>query len=126
MPCRTYDSAVENESLKSRKRMLSFFQLESIPTINLVQEFKSKVGGKEKSNVSQLPQMNNVTENDANFDDDQFYASLDLDAMEAQATILLKNKSEPPLEKQEINAKPNPNLQNGGAQALPSFDLGIW
>ncbi|KAK8484157.1 hypothetical protein V6N13_103683 [Hibiscus sabdariffa] len=106
--------------------MLSFFQLESIPTINLVQEFKSEAGGKEKSNASQLPQMNNVTENDDNFDDDQFYASLDLDAMEAQATILLKNKSEPPLEKQEINAKPNPDLQNGGAQALPSFDLGIW
>ncbi|KAK9037427.1 hypothetical protein V6N11_022338 [Hibiscus sabdariffa] len=29
------------------------------------------------------------------------------------ATMLFKNKSEPPLEKHEINAQPNPNLQNG-------------
>ncbi|KAK8693622.1 hypothetical protein V6N13_071197 [Hibiscus sabdariffa] len=70
--------------------------------------------------------MNNVTENDDDFDDDQVYASLDLDAMEAQATILLKNKYEPPLEKREINAQPNLDLQNGGVQAPPSFDLGIW
>ncbi|KAK9035772.1 hypothetical protein V6N11_077801 [Hibiscus sabdariffa] len=81
---------------------------------------------KKKSNASQLPQMNNVTENDDDFDDDQVYASLDLDAMEAQATILLKNKYEPPLEKREINAQPNLDLQNGGVQAPPSFDLGIW
>ncbi|KAK8492167.1 hypothetical protein V6N11_046972 [Hibiscus sabdariffa] len=131
MPCRTYDSAVENESLKSRKRMLSFFQLESIPAINLEEEFKSEAGGKEISNASQQAQVNNVTGNDDDFDDDdddddQFYASLDFDAMEAQATMLLKNKSEPPLEKQEINGQPNPNLQNGGVEAPPSFDLGIW
>ncbi|KAK8542499.1 hypothetical protein V6N12_015095 [Hibiscus sabdariffa] len=126
MPCRTYDSAVENESLKSRKRMLSFLQLESIPAINLEEEFKSEAGGKGISNASQQSQVNNVTGNDDDFDDDQFYASLDLDAMEALATMLLKNKSEPPLEKQEINGQPNPNLQNGGVQAPPSFDLGIW
>ncbi|KAK8579131.1 hypothetical protein V6N13_142353 [Hibiscus sabdariffa] len=90
------------------------------------QEFKSEVGGKEISNASQLPQVNNVTRNDDDFEDDQFYASLDLDVMETQATMLLKNKSEPPLEKQEINVQPNPDLQNGGVQALPSFDLGIW
>ncbi|KAK8561561.1 hypothetical protein V6N12_048627 [Hibiscus sabdariffa] len=42
------------------------------------------------------------------------------------ATMLFKNKSEPPLEKHGINAQPNPNLQNGGVQAPPSFDPGIW
>ncbi|GMJ11668.1 Fanconi anemia complementation group M [Hibiscus trionum] len=123
MPCRTYDSAVENESLKSRKRNLSFFQVDSIPAINLEQEFESEVGGKELCNASQQPQVDNVDDFD---DDDQFYASLDLDAMEAQATILLKNKSEAALEKQEINGQPNPNMQNGGVEAPPSFDLGIW
>ncbi|TYH91915.1 hypothetical protein ES332_A13G146100v1 [Gossypium tomentosum] len=128
MPRRSYDSEVENQTLQSRKRKLSFFQLESIPAINLEQEFQSEVGGKELSNASQLPQVNNVTGNDNDFDDydddDQFYASLDLDAVEAQATMLLKNKSKPSMEKQEINAQPN--LQNGGHQGSPSFDLGIW
>ncbi|KAK8604849.1 hypothetical protein V6N13_082317 [Hibiscus sabdariffa] len=42
------------------------------------------------------------------------------------ATMLLKKKSEPPLEKHEINAQPNPYLQNGEIQAPPSFDPGIW
>ncbi|XP_038996507.1 DEAD-box ATP-dependent RNA helicase FANCM-like isoform X5 [Hibiscus syriacus] len=127
MPSRTYDSAIENESQQSRKRKLSFFPLESIPAINLEQKFKSEAGGKELSRSSQQPQVNNVTGNDSDIDDDdQFYASLDLDAVEAQATMLLKNKSEAPLEKQVINAQPNPNLQNGGVQAPPSFDLGIW
>lgn len=128
MPCRSYDSEVENQTLQSRKRKLSFFKLEPIPAINLEQEFQSEVGGKELSDASQLPQVNKVTGNDDDFDDDddddQFYASLDLDAMEAQATMLLKNKSEPSLEKQEINAQPN--LQNGGHQGSPSFDLGLW
>ncbi|KAK8651639.1 hypothetical protein V6N13_141228 [Hibiscus sabdariffa] len=37
---------------------------------------------------------------------------LGIHAVEVQATMLLKNKSEPSLEKQEINGQPNPNLQN--------------
>ncbi|KAK8672640.1 hypothetical protein V6N13_111005 [Hibiscus sabdariffa] len=41
------------------------------------------------------------------------------------ATMLFKNKSEPPLEKHEINAQPNPNLQNGKVQTPTSFNPGI-
>ena len=115
--------------MQSRKRKLSFFQLESIPTINLDQEFsfQSEVGVKESSKASLQPQVDKITANKNEFDDDdddQFYASLDLDAVEAQATLLLKNKSESSLDKPEIIAQPN--LQNGGIQGSPSFDLGIW
>ncbi|XVF30043.1 hypothetical protein REPUB_Repub16aG0023300 [Reevesia pubescens] len=70
---------------------------------------QSEVGGKEST---QLPQVDKITANDD--DDDQFYASLDLDAVEAEATLLLKNKSE------------SSNIQNSGLQGSPSFDLGIW
>ncbi|XVE60759.1 hypothetical protein DITRI_Ditri05aG0153200 [Diplodiscus trichospermus] len=128
MPCRAIDFAVENESMQSRKRKLSFFQLESIPAINLDREFsvQSEVGGKESSKAPHQPQADKTTANKNEFDDDddEFYASLDLDAVEAQATLLLKSKSESSLDKQEIIAQSN--LQNGGVQGSPSFDLGIW
>ncbi|XVF30045.1 hypothetical protein REPUB_Repub16aG0023500 [Reevesia pubescens] len=126
MPCRTNDFAIENESMQCRKRKLSFFQLESIPAINLEQQFsfQSEVGGKESTQL--LPQVDKITANDNKIDDDddQFYASLDLDAVEAEATLLLKNKSESSLEKQEVIAELN--IQNSGLQGSPSFDLGIW
>ncbi|XP_017981036.1 PREDICTED: uncharacterized protein LOC18592978 isoform X1 [Theobroma cacao] len=128
MPFGTNDFAIENKSMQSRKRKLSFFQLETIPVINLDQEFsfESEVGGKESSKASQQPQVDKITVNENEFDDDddQFYASLDLDAVEAQATFLLKHQSEPQIEKQEKIVQPN--LQNGGLQGSPSFDLGIW
>lgn len=128
MPFGTNDFAIENKSMQSRKRKLSFFQLETIPVINLDKEFsfESEVGGKESSKASQQPQVDKITVNENEFDDDddQFYASLDLDAVEAQANFLLKHQSEPQIEKQEKIVQPN--LQNGGLQGSPSFDLGIW
>lgn len=129
MPCRTNDFAIVNESLQSRKRKLSFCQSGPIPAINLEQEFslQSEVGGKESSKAPQQPDVDEITANKHELDDDdQFYASLDLDAVEAQATLLLKNKSDSSLAKQEIIAQSNLQKQNGGFQGSPSFDLGIW
>ncbi|OMP00248.1 hypothetical protein COLO4_12801 [Corchorus olitorius] len=131
IPCRINGFPKEYDSMHSRKRKLSFLQLESIPAINLDREFllQSEVQGKESSKGSQQPQVEKITVNKNEFDDDdddddQFYASLDLDAVEAQATLLLRHRSESSIEKQE-NIAPS-NLQHGGLQGSPSFDLGIW
>lgn len=98
---------------ESRKRKLSFCLSSSVPVINLEQKFQLQF----EDEGRQLQQ------SEANSDilyDDKFYEDIDLDAIEAQATLLLKHKSES-LQEQKIIPQP----QNPGLISSPSFDLGI-
>ncbi|RWR86870.1 ATP-dependent DNA helicase mph1 isoform X1 [Cinnamomum micranthum f. kanehirae] len=88
----THDHSTEDESkMDSRKRKLSFLEIASVSVTSSRQEylFISKDTGN-ASNVCQ-PECNKL--NSDMFDDDQFYQSIDLDAVEAQATESLKYKT---------------------------------
>ncbi|KAG6719586.1 hypothetical protein I3842_03G013800 [Carya illinoinensis] len=109
VPCTTIVTIKGDQEMETRKRKLSLYQSESTPTINLETQFllQSEAAGRESLHCD--------TNGDANKDafyDDQFYEDLDLDAVEAQATLLLKQKSE----------LPHPKNPTPGS---PSFDLGI-
>ncbi|KAJ9167176.1 hypothetical protein P3X46_021846 [Hevea brasiliensis] len=124
MPGITSHSVNENErQLESRKRKLSFCQPGSIPVINLEQKFclQSDAGRKE---TFQQGLAENLDANAEVFHDDQFFENLDLDAVEAQATLLLKHRSKLSVQKQDV--APKSDAQNFDLQSSPSFDLGIW
>ncbi|KAJ4964035.1 hypothetical protein NE237_023974 [Protea cynaroides] len=120
----------ENDSLQReeckterRKRKLSFIQVGSVPNPCLQQEglFQSLATGTTSYEVQPA---SNDTNRDAAFYDDQFYESLDFDAMEAQAAKLLQLKPEVPTErKQMLNL--SPCIEEGHRLNSPSFDLGI-
>ncbi|XP_059630912.1 DEAD-box ATP-dependent RNA helicase FANCM [Cornus florida] len=123
MPCTTNGAPTENEKrTESRKRKLSFYQVGSVPAINLEQEFLSLPGaaGKESSVQGQAE---HIEANGDVFDDDQFYEGIDLDAVEKQAASLLGYKSEFSMQKRTIITEPSP--QNLGVLGSPTFDLGI-
>ncbi|XP_065847940.1 DEAD-box ATP-dependent RNA helicase FANCM isoform X2 [Euphorbia lathyris] len=122
-PCVTANFPSENETnLETRKRKLSFYKSENIPAINLEREFSLLLPGDEKESMQQCP-TENCDANGEMFPDDQFFASIDLDAIEAQAAMLIRNRSE--LSAQKQDAVPNSNIQNFDLQNSPSFDLGI-
>lgn len=103
------------KEIESRKRKLSFCLSSSVPAINLEQKFQFQLEDEGR----------HLQRSDANPDpdilyDDQFYEDIDLDAVEAQATLLLKDKSESMQEKKITPQPQNPSLFNS-----PSFDLGI-
>ena len=121
VPCTTNVSSIGKQEIESRKRKLSFHLSESVPKINLEPEFmlQSDATG---SDSFQHHNQNGDANEDA-FYDDQFYEGLDLDAMEAQATLLFKQKSDLSIKKQEII--PQLHAQNPSLISSPSFDLGI-
>ncbi|XP_011001109.1 PREDICTED: putative ATP-dependent RNA helicase mfh2 [Populus euphratica] len=115
-PCTTTDFERENETRsETRKGNFSFCQ-SSIPVLNLEQKFSSQSEVPEKASFQQVP----ADEIDANEDMfyDDFFATLDLDAVEAQATLLPNQRSDLSVQKQEVILKSDP-------QSSPSFDLGI-
>ncbi|XP_020536105.1 DEAD-box ATP-dependent RNA helicase FANCM isoform X2 [Jatropha curcas] len=108
--------------MESRKRKLSFCMTGSIPAINLEQEFSLQSDAARKESFQQDP-AENLDANGEMFHDDQFFANLDLDAVEAQATMLLKHKSESSVQNQDV--VPKLSEQNFDLQSSPTFDLGI-
>lgn len=113
------DTQKEDESiLGSRKRKLSSCRVGLLPVQNLEGKFllQSEAQDKDRSHPDCVSKDNPVT---TELDDDQFYEGIDLDALEEQATVYLKSKSN--LSTQ--NQMKNPDPQNHAA--LPSFDLGI-
>ncbi|GAV57775.1 Helicase_C domain-containing protein/ResIII domain-containing protein [Cephalotus follicularis] len=125
MPHPATELSTENETkIKSRKRKLSFHQSESIYAINLESEFLLESEHARKESFQQ-DQAYNTDANGDVLDDDQFYEGLDLDAVEAEATSLLKHRSEMSTQKQDIIPQTD-QLLNLGLQNSPSFDLGIW
>lgn len=115
-PCTAGISPGYERDIESRKRKLSFHHSRSIPTVNLELEFS----------MQSEPAGRDMQHSDANGDmlyDDQFYEGLDFDALEAQATFLLKQKSELPTQKAQVIPQLHP--QNRSLDSAPSFDLGI-
>ncbi|XP_027911773.1 DEAD-box ATP-dependent RNA helicase FANCM-like isoform X2 [Vigna unguiculata] len=99
--------------IKSHKRRLSFYHSEHFPSMNLEQEFALE----SKKEVGDVDATTNV------LCDDQFYNDLDLDELEAKATLLLKRKLDLSIQKQDkVSQSHLPNLDIFGS---PSFDLGI-
>ncbi|KAL2329415.1 hypothetical protein Fmac_022842 [Flemingia macrophylla] len=99
--------------IRSRKRRLAFCHYGHFPNMNLEREFA-------------LQSKKETVDADITTDvlcDDQFYNDLDLDELEAQATLLLKRKSDLSIRKQDnIPQSHTPNLD---IFRSPSFDLGI-
>lgn len=119
-PCSEKVSPSENKtSGESRKRKLGFFQVASVPSFNLEEvTFQLDTA----ANTCSLQGQAESHENGDMFDDDQFYEGLDLDEVEAQATMLLKSKTEFALQKQGVVET---DSQNFGLVGSPSFDLGF-
>ncbi|XP_024009524.1 DEAD-box ATP-dependent RNA helicase FANCM [Eutrema salsugineum] len=127
----TGDFSVVQISAESRKRKFGLCNSGDVPVINLENKFAADAQVMEKesrevvrSNASAL-QYNDDGDDD---DDDAFYATLDFDAMEAQATLLLSKQSSESKKKEDAPVKPHPGNQrsNGLEEDAPSFDLGLW
>ncbi|KAJ6764056.1 FANCONI ANEMIA GROUP M FANCM FAMILY MEMBER [Salix purpurea] len=121
-PCATTDFQRENTTRsETRKGRFSFCQ-PSIPALNLEQKLSSQSEVPQKASFQQGP-ADKTDANEDMFYDDHFFATLDLDAVEAQATLLLKQRSDLSVQKQDLIL--NSDLQNLDLQSSPSFDLGI-
>ncbi|KAL6984536.1 hypothetical protein U1Q18_017913 [Sarracenia purpurea var. burkii] len=122
MPCTTNGIPREKENtMGSRKRKLNFYQVGSVPAINLDQEFlvHTKAASRETSVKDQAQK---IETNGDVFDDDQFYDGLNLDEVEEQAAKLLRYKSQQSIHQKMIADLTQPSL---GVLGSPSFDLGI-
>ncbi|GFP81410.1 fanconi anemia group m protein homolog [Phtheirospermum japonicum] len=117
----------ENESgLDSRKRKLSYYQVQSVPMVNLDKEFStmSETAGEKGKSCMQIQQVEKKMESIDIFDDDQFFEGIDLDAVEEEAAKLFRQKS-------ECSARGITTLSESVQQNIcfidsaPSFDLGI-
>lgn len=110
----------ENESkTENQKRKLSFKQAQSIPMVNLENEFLLHSEAAQNNSPSRA----RTEENLDIFEDDQFFEDIDLDALEEQATKLLRYKSECSMQNQVRTSEPM--AQNLDFPGSPSFDLGI-
>ncbi|KAJ8774205.1 hypothetical protein K2173_009636 [Erythroxylum novogranatense] len=113
----------ENDEADTRKRKFTNCQSGSIPATNLDHEFSLLLN----ATGTKILNEDAVNKSDADiemFSDDQFFESLDLDAVEAQATSLLKHRSETSVQKSDIILKEKP--ESTDLENSPSFDLGIW
>ncbi|XP_030489339.1 DEAD-box ATP-dependent RNA helicase FANCM [Cannabis sativa] len=119
VPCTTGVSSNIEIDYGGRKRKLSFYgtSSSSIPTLNLEPEFQLQY---EAAGGSEAPKY--CDKNDEMVCDDEFYEGLDLDEVEAQATLLLKQKAE--AQRREVIAPYIPP-ENPSSPSMPSFDLGI-
>ena len=115
LPCTSFSPRENERELESRKRKLCIYESRSIPAINLDRRFQLEAASKESSLQHQAEKIE--TNGDVFYDDDQFYEGLDLDAVEAQATMLLRHKSELLTQKQDT--------QHQDLFGSPTFDLGI-
>ncbi|XP_064995810.1 DEAD-box ATP-dependent RNA helicase FANCM-like isoform X2 [Musa acuminata AAA Group] len=118
------ESSIQRESsskLESRKRKLSFHNACSVPARNFQLEstVHSEPLGKEFSHYQ--PGSTGIG-NDV-FCDDEFYQSIDLDAVEAQATELLRYKTRLHVDKPPATVLNIPAEINEVNH--PSFDLGL-
>ncbi|KAK6775748.1 hypothetical protein RDI58_026749 [Solanum bulbocastanum] len=121
MPCSTTRSSRENNgNFESRKRKLSYYQATSLPVINLQNEF-SRHATAAGENLHLLEEAAGNVVGDP-FDDDLFFQSIDFDAVEEEATRMLKNKSQS-LVQNTVTSIPITQISDG--VNAPSFDLGI-
>ncbi|XP_062091979.1 DEAD-box ATP-dependent RNA helicase FANCM isoform X2 [Humulus lupulus] len=119
VPCTTGVSSSVEIDYGGRKRKLSFNgpSSSSIPTLNLEREFELQY---EAAGGSEAPRY--YDKNNEMVCDDEFYEGLDLDEVEAQATLLLKQKAES--QRREV-ITPYIPPENPSSPSMPTFDLGI-
>ncbi|KAL6492806.1 hypothetical protein OROGR_032565 [Orobanche gracilis] len=111
-------------TVDSRKRKLSYYQAQSVPMVNLDKEFSSIAETAGENSSMQIQQVERAEKNIDNiFEDDRFYEGLDLDAIEEEATKLLRQKSECSTLKKTTLSEPVQHIF--GVMDSPSFDLGI-
>jgi hypothetical protein len=103
----------------------------------LEKEFANKLETRKRKlnfqrNAESIPMPNEKTIEILNHNDDDFYNSIDLDLVEAQATALLRQKArtsavatQPPLPVMNSNAKSVQTKDNIDSLYGPSFDLGF-
>lgn len=102
---------------------MSFYQPGLTPGVNLEKEFsfQSEAALATKESHQQDQANNSIDANGELLDDDKFYECLDLDAVEEQAVLLFKEKSEYLTQKQNTPRNPGNEVHS----PFPSFDLGI-
>lgn len=93
--------------------------------INLESKFAAHAQETEKDSHEGVKSNAGALEYD---DDDAFFATLDFDAMEAQATLLLSKQRSEAKEKEDATVIPHQGMQrsDGVEKDAPSFDLGLW
>lgn len=114
---------------ETRKRKSSIFETSPLPAINLDREFSHECepGGIAKQSFQAFHSRDseNVFANEVeDEDDDKFFASIDFDALEAQATSLLRNNKPEPSRQDGEMVSPS-DSHNLGGQGSPTFDLGF-
>lgn len=107
--------------MDSRKRKLSFQPAGSISVAKFPLEHISELGHSGEVLQQLHPGSTDIGVN-LSCDDDDFYRSLDLDAVEAQATELLKHKSSLAVPSHSDQIKEDHDMD---VLCSPSFDLGI-
>jgi len=114
-------------SSDSRKRKFSLCNSANAPVINLESKFAAHAQATEKESHEGVRSNAGALEYNDD-DDDAFFATLDFDAMEAQATLLLSKQRSEAKEKEDATVIPNPGMQrsDGMEKDAPSFDLGLW
>ncbi|RLM58379.1 uncharacterized protein C2845_PM18G02260 [Panicum miliaceum] len=105
----TMTNCESSTNLDCRKRKLSFLQPAVIPVINLEPEPTTEASSQFATGVT-----------DDNYYDDAFFENLDLDAIEAEATALWRQKTTQSTQK-PVETKKASEL----SFAPPSFDLGF-
>ncbi|KAL0314142.1 UNVERIFIED_CONTAM: hypothetical protein Sangu_2258600 [Sesamum angustifolium] len=110
-----------DSKLESRKRKLSFYQAQSVPTVNLDKEFSLISEAPGKNSAVQI-QAEKTEENRDIFEDDQFYEGIDLDAVEEEAAKLLRYKTDCSTQQTANVSEP---IQQSWGSSSPSFDLGF-
>lgn len=115
VPGTTDFSSKHDSDIETRKRKLSHCPSTSLPAINLEKEFELQFEAASRS-------LQDGEANENMLSDDIFFEGLDLDAIEAQAALLLKQKSEASAQKPEIIHQTHPEK---ATFCSPSFDLGI-
>ncbi|KAL0360056.1 UNVERIFIED_CONTAM: DEAD-box ATP-dependent RNA helicase FANCM [Sesamum radiatum] len=115
-------SEMADSKLESRKRKLSFYQAQSVPTVNLDKEFSLISEAPGKNSAMQI-QAEKTEDNRDIFEDDQFYEGIDLDAVEEEAAKLLRYKTD--CSTQQTANVSEPVHHNLGVLGSPSFDLGF-
>lgn len=109
--------------IESRKRKLNSHQGHSLPMLNLDKKFALLSETARDSSPMHVHVETKTEESIDVFEDDEFYEGIDLDAIEEEATKLLKQKAECSMQKVKGSSQTiQPNLEILGS---PSFDLGI-
>ncbi|KAK4794259.1 hypothetical protein SAY86_012253 [Trapa natans] len=120
--------AGEASKVWNRKRKLGAEALDSLAALNLEELLidGGEVVGEEVIDGGEVVGEEEKGEGECDpFSDDQFYDDIDLDEVEAHATLLLKHKPEPPRPDQGVVVPVKDDSINTDCLVSPSFDLGI-